>query len=198
MKPNPSSRLSIALFLAVTTSACASAAPFSVPTPGLDALQQEEPYLYAAPTQAMDALDGTPLRGRVANLIATYEEELARAEEAQGGFLNTTLSILGLVLPLAGTASAVALEDPDQIQTVAIVTGAAATATMALNLLLKPQAKSAAAAGCGSFLESALESLRRQWDPPQRTSISGTPEEWSTYLTMRATLDFGRVAACGS
>ena len=177
---------------------CAASRPFSVSTPGLEALQQEEPYLYASPPQAIQALGGASLRGRIDNLVETYEQELTRAENAQGGFLNTALSVLGLILPISGTVSAVALSDPDQLQTVGIVAGAATTAVMGLNLLLKPQAKAAAAAECASFLGSALEAVRRRWDPSQLDSLLGTPQDWNSYLTMRATLEPSRVAACGS
>ena len=190
------SRFAVLLF-ATATAGCAGSAPFSISTPGLETLRQEEPHFYAAPTDAADALSGMPLGARVQNVISSYEEELGRAQRAQGGFLNTILSVLGIALPISGTASAVALSDPDQVQTVAIVSGAATTAILALNLLLRPEAKSAAAANCASFLESALESYRQRWDPARLDAVGDTPEEWRTYLTMRATLEPGRRAACG-
>ena len=187
-------RSCLGLLLIALTTGCASAAPFSLPTPGLATLAQEEEYFFATPPEAMEALGATPLRSRVQNLMDSYEDELARARRAQGGFLNTTLSVLGLVLPVAGTASTIALSDPDQIEAVSIATGAATTVTMALSLLLKPQAKAAAARQCASFLETSIASFRRRWETP--ASIAGTPQEWNTYLTMRATLEPGRVAAC--
>ena len=187
-----------ALLLVTAAAGCSAAAPFSIATPGLETLRQEEPHFYVAPTQAADALSGMPLGARIQNVVSSYEDELDRAERAQGGFLNTVLSVLGLALPISGTAAALALSDPDQVQTVAVVAGAATTAILGLNLLLKPDAKSAAAANCASFLESALESYRQRWDLARLESVGDTPDEWRTYLTMRATLEPGRLAACGS
>lgn len=198
MRTRPTPRALFLLLLSIPVAGCGSAAPFSVQTPGLEALQQERPYLYATPPDAMEALGGTPLPARVRNLAETYEGELQRAQRAQGGFLNTTLSLFGLVLPISGTVAAIALSDPDDVQTVSIIAGAATTAVMALNLLLKPQAKSAAAAQCASFLESALESIELRWTAPQLDALSGTPQDWNTYLTMRGTLEPGRVSACAS
>ncbi len=191
------SRATLCLLIPITA-ACGAARPFTVQTAGLERLQQEEPYLYATPADAMTSLGRASLRGRVEGFVATYEEELARARAAQGGLLNTTLSILGVVLPVSGVASSIALSDPDHVQTVSIVTGAATTGVMVLSLILKPQAKAAAAAQCASYLETALEAVRARWSPPQLASLTGTEQEWNTYLTLRGSLDPGRRAACPS
>lgn len=176
-------------------SSCASAAPFSVATPGLATMAQEEAHFYSPPADAMRALGSTPVRGRVGNAMAVYEEELERARRAQGGFLNTTLSIFGLLLPISGTVGSIALSDPDHVQTVSIIAGGATTAIMLLNLVLKPEAKSAAAARCAAYLESALEAYRQRYTPRLET-LENTQPEWNTYMTMRATLEPGRAVAC--
>ncbi|MDH3207980.1 MAG: hypothetical protein OEO79_15345 [Gemmatimonadota bacterium] len=193
---NVAPRLAAIALLILSTAACGSARPFSLASPGLDRLTQEDPYLYASPAEAMQALGSGSLSGRVTNYIETYEAELGRAEAAKGGFLNTTLSILGLVLPLSGTVAAVAISDDDQAQTVSIAAGAATTAVMAIGLLFKPQAKAAAATQCATYLESALEALRARWEPSTLAAVTGTEAEWNTYLTMRGTLEPGRRAAC--
>ncbi|MDH3272536.1 MAG: hypothetical protein OEN56_14460 [Gemmatimonadota bacterium] len=189
-------RTAVLALACLCASACGAARPFSVTTPGLQRLQQENTYLYAEAPGAMQALGSASLGDRVQNLIDTYEEELVRAEAAQGGFLNTTLNILGILLPVSGTASAIALSDPDDAKTVGIVAGAATTATMALNLLLKPGAKAAAASECAGFLGSALTAIRLQWDESRLGSLEGTQEEWDSYLTMRGTLEPARSTAC--
>ncbi len=158
-------------------------------------MSQEEAHFFVDPSAAQAALGGTSLRVRIDNTISVYEAELDRARAAQGGFLNTALSVFGLLLPVSGTAASIALSDPDHVQTVSIVTGAATTVILGLNLLLKPGAKAASAAQCEAFLESALESYRQRWGS-ERGAISGSAEEWNTYLTMRATLEPGRRAAC--
>lgn len=184
------------LISALLLSGCASAAPFSIATPGLDAMAEEVPYFFVPSDRAQAELGSTPLRARIDNAMQVYEDELSRARAAQGGFLNATLNILGLLLPISGTASSIALSDPDDVQTVAVVAGSATTAILLLDLLLKPGAKSAAAAECEAYLESALAVFRQRWGT-DRTAVTGTDEEWTTYLTMRATLDQGRQSACG-
>lgn len=189
-------RIPLLLLLAVALSGCASAAPFSVSTPGIQAMSQEEPHFFTPTEQARGALAATPLRARIDNAMSVYEEELTRARAAQGGFLNTTLNILGLLLPISGTASSIALSDPDDVQTVAVVAGSATTAILLLDLLLKPGAKSASAAECEAYLEAALAVFERRWGS-DLSGVTGTDEEWNTYLTMRATLEQGRATACG-
>jgi len=193
---NVSIRFAAIALLILSTAACGSTRPFSLATPGLDRLSQEDPYLYASPAEAMQALGGRSLGSRVTNFIETYEAELVRAEDAQGGVLNSMLSILGLVLPLSGTVAAVAISDDDQAQTVSIAAGAATTAVMGIDLLFKPQAKAAEAERCATYLESALEALHARWEPATLAAATGTEEEWRTYLTMRGTLEPGRRAAC--
>ena len=182
--------------MVLCATACASAAPFSVTSPGLETMRQEEPHFFVPPSDAMDALAATSLRSRIDNTVAVYESELSRARSAQGGLLNATLNVLGLLLPISGTASAIALSDPDQAQTVGLVAGAATTAVLGLNLLLKPGAKAESARQCQEFLEGAIESYHLRWGA-EGESVSGTEQEWSTYLTMRATLEPGRRSACG-
>lgn len=186
----------LGILVAGPLTGCASAAPFSILTPGLQTMEQEVEYFHGPSAAAQAALRNTPLRARIDNTIAVYEEELGRAQAAQGGLLNGTLNILGLLLPISGTASALALSDPDDVQTVAVAAGAATTAILALNLLLKPGAKASAARECEAYLQSALSVFERQWGP-DRSSVEGTDAEWNTYLTMRATLDGGREGACG-
>ena len=186
----------VGLLLVLSAAGCASAAPFSAPSPGLDMMRQEEAYFYARPSDAATALGGNSLRARIDNTIAVYEAELARAQAAQGGFLNGTLNVLGFLLPISGTATSLALSDPDQVQTVAVVAGAATTAILGINLLLKPGAKAAAAAQCEAFLASAIDSFVERWGRGPGTT-AGTEAEWNTYLTMRATLKPGRLSACG-
>lgn len=184
------------LFLAIVVGGCAGVRPFSVPTPGLETLSEEEAYFYVDRAEAMDALGSRSLARRVANFRSTYQAELERAEAAQGGFLNTTFGVLGILLPVSGTASALALSDPDHVEAVGIATGVATTVVMGLNLLLKPGQKKAEAAECAGFLASALEAMRRQWGDGD-IDLAGTEEEWSTYLAVRATLEPGRTVACG-
>lgn len=183
-------------FLVLGLAACGSVRPFSVMTPGLERLGEEEAHLYADADAAMQALGPSTLGARVQNLIDTYEDELARAEEAQGGALNTTLAVVGIVLPIGGTVSAAALSDPDHVQAVSIATGAATVLTLGLDLLLKPGAKAAAAAECSGFLASALEAIRLQWNESELTSLEGTSDQWARYMSMRGTLEPGRRAAC--
>lgn len=190
-------RAILMLVLVLAPGACRSAAPFSVPTPGLETLSQEEPYLYANASEARNALAGVPLRGRIQNFMDTYEAERVRARGAQGGMLNATLSVLGILLPISGTVSAIALSNPDDIQTVSIVTGAATTAVLALKLLLKPEAKAAAAARCESFLDAALESSRQRWRPDRLEAVTGEAEDWERYLAVRGALEPVRLASCG-
>ena len=158
-------------------------------------MQEEEAQFFRPVTSARAELAAVPLRTRIDNALSVYEEELGRARATQGGFLNATLDVLGLLLPISGTASAVALSDPDDIQTVAVVAGAATTGILVLDLLLKPGQKSSSAARCEAFLESAIASFEDRWGD-DRSAVVGTDEEWDTYLTMRATLERGRVAAC--
>ncbi len=181
--------------LSVALLGCGAARPFTVPNPGLTALQEEEPYLYTDRATAMQALGASSLDTRITNLRTTYEGELARADAAQGGFLNTTLGILGILLPVSGTASALALSDPDHVEAVGIATGVATTAVMGLDLILKPGKKSAEAAECAGFLASALEAIRLRWGDGE-INASGTQEEWTAYLTMRGTLEPARAVAC--
>lgn len=181
--------------LSFAVSGCGAARPFAVPTQGLATLQEEDAYLYADRSSAATDLGPTSLERRVTNLRSTYEAEFQRAEAAQGGFLNATLGILGILLPVSGTASALALSDPDDVEAVGIATGVATTAVMGLNLILKPGKKSAEAAQCAGFLSSALEAIRRQWGEGE-IDLAGTEEEWNTYLTMRGTLEPARAEAC--
>lgn len=189
-------KLSAVGLTALVAAACASTAPFSTGSPGLDMMGQEEAHFFGDGSVAREALGANPLRARIDNTVMVYETELARARAAQGGFLNSVLSILGLALPISGTAASVALSDPDDIETVSIVTGVATTAVLALNLLVKPGEASASAARCEAFLESALALYERRWGPDR--VVSGTAEEWDTYLTMRATLEPGRIEACAN
>lgn len=196
MQRSPHLRSLLALFAIAILSGCASAAPFSVATPGLEAMGEEEAWFFTPVDRARDALQGTSLRARIDNTMQVYEDELERARRAQGGVLNATLNVLGLLLPISGTASSIALSDPDDVQTVAVVAGSATTAILLLDLLLKPGAKSAAARECEAYLESALAVFQQRWGT-DRTAVTGTDEEWTTYLTMRATLEQGRESACG-
>ena len=190
------SRCTVLLLAVLALGGCAATGPFTIQTPGIGMLEAEAPHLYGAPPSAMSALGAGTLQERVLNLITTYEEELVRAERAQGGVLNTMLAILGLALPLSGTAAAIGLSDPDDAQTVAIVAGTATTVVMLTDLIFKPGNRQAAAVQCAGFLESALEAIRLQWDESSIASLSGTEEDWDQYLTVRGTLEPARATAC--
>lgn len=189
--------LSVAL-LSLLVTACPGPAPFSRPSPELAALEEEEPVLYAAPDVAEARLAQTDLPdlpSRIGNLYDAYEGELRNAERAQGGAVNTLLSLATVLVPLGGTVSAVALSK-DDAATVAGITAGATTALVAINLLFKPGQKAAAAKRCQEFLRSALETLNRRWDRDTLSAIQGTPEEWATYLAVRGSLDAGKSGAC--
>ncbi len=177
---------------------CAGAAPFTTPSPALATLEAEEPFLYQEPDRAIAGLSETELSlaGRIGNLFNVYEAELANAEAAQGGILNGFLSVTSLVLPLAGTVSAFALSNPDDVETVTAATGIATTLVVAINLIAKPKAKSDGAAACETFLRNALESLGQRWDRDNLDRVTGTPDDWRLYLAVRGSLDAGRDAAC--
>ncbi len=191
----PRTRLLAVLALSFAMAGCGAARPFTVPTPGLETLQEEDAYLYVDRESAASALGATSLERRVTNLRSTYQAELARAEAAQGGFLNATLGVLGILLPVSGTASALALSDPDHVEAVGVATGVATTVIMGLDLILKPGQKNAEAAECAGFLASALEAIRLQWGEGA-VDLEGTPEEWNVYLTLRGTLEPARAVAC--
>ncbi len=183
----------------VCLAACAGPRPFTVPSPQLEALNEEEPYLYEDPALARERLAQTRLSGlgaRIANLFTAYEQELLRAQRAQGGALNAFLSITSVLLPLSGTITPFVISNPDDAEAVSTATAGATTAVVLLNLLFKPQAKAGKSAACEVFLRDALESLDRRWDRTALASIPDTEEEWRVYLAVRGALDAGKEGAC--
>ncbi len=191
-------RAAIVVLLGATVG-CAGAQPFSAPTPALQVLEEEEPFLYEEPAVARAALDrpGAPgLSDRIVNLITAYEEELVRAEGAQGGALNTVLTLATLAVPVGGMVAPLFVDDPDRVKRIAAISAGVTTALVGVNLLLKPQAKKQAAARCETFLRYALESLRRRWDVTALDQLDETDNEWRAYLSTRTGLEAGRQAAC--